>query len=193
MLALASSLILCYATVTVANLLFHGPYAMDLESLEDCDDPEYKDLLECDVHLVQLNNGDIVYQGNITFNFDMDDPKLLTKCLFYTWGTTGGWYYSYSHDVYDVMEFSSKKFPKTFHNAFSAMGVNGKPMKAGTYPFRNFSMKDHRLENFIILPYGRFRLVIHFSKDDKPLGCLDIRIRIREKENVGSLVSSILG
>ncbi|XP_047107216.1 uncharacterized protein LOC124776322 [Schistocerca piceifrons] len=169
---------LCRGLAVVANIRIGGPYEIELEEFSPCTDIGSLGI-KFNV-LYTFEHWKVAYNGNLTFPYDEDDEELLTAIRFDKWGSTGGWKYEGTFERYDIMTVMLTYFPNAFKSFYGSMGITGKPMPAGTYQMVNFKPMRLKLVNFPELPYGHFRLMVKQSKDDNPLGCLELRVYIRE-------------
>ncbi|XP_049771588.1 uncharacterized protein LOC126146595 [Schistocerca cancellata] len=171
-------LVLSAAVSVLANIALAGPYSSDVEEFSPCD--EIGSLsIDFNVKLVS-KDGRSVYEGNITFPYDLDDENLLTNVKTYIWGSTGGWGEFYNVTQYDFIPYTMNNFPNVFAIFFGPMGITGKPAPAGTYHIENFRPTGFKLKKMDAMMFGYYKLMAIQSKDGVDLGCLQFIVYVKE-------------
>ncbi|XP_049855684.1 uncharacterized protein LOC126336237 [Schistocerca gregaria] len=175
-------LVLSAAVSVLANIALAGPYSVDLEEFSPCDGIGSLSI-DFNVKLVS-KDGRTVYDGNMTFPYDLDDENLLTNVKTYMWGSTGGWGELYNVTHYDLIRYMMNNFPNVFAIFFGPMGITGKPVPVGTYHIENFRPTGFKLKKMDALMFGCYKLMAIQSKDDVDLGCLQFITYVKEDASV---------
>ncbi|XP_049799197.1 uncharacterized protein LOC126234544 isoform X1 [Schistocerca nitens] len=168
------------ATAILADIANSGPYFIDMEAFEPCDDIGTLGI-NFEVRLIVDSDNNTVYEGDLTFPYDLSDPEMTTSVLIDRWGSTGGWSRIYNLTEKDMFTYMKLNFPNIFEAYYGSFGVTGPPAPAGKYNIKHFFPLNLKLQRMASLIYGRFKLNYLQFKDGEALGCLQSIFRVNEE------------
>ncbi|XP_049855650.1 uncharacterized protein LOC126336186 [Schistocerca gregaria] len=168
------------ATTILADIANTGPYFIDMEAFEPCDDIGTLGI-NFEVRLIVDSDNNTVYEGDLTFPYDLSDPDMMSSVLIDRWGSTGGWSRIYNLTEKDMFMYLKVNFPNIFEAYYGSLGIEGPPAPAGKYSMKHFFPLNLKLQKMASLLYGRFKLNFLQSKNGEDVGCLQSVFRINEE------------
>ncbi|KAK7862108.1 hypothetical protein R5R35_012233 [Gryllus longicercus] len=173
--------LLMLANGASAFLRLGGPYTVDLQSVDRCED-QGRNLLVYTTRLHKKSAMEYEYSGPWRWPFDLDDDNWHVRLEAERWGSRGWGKNALSFDSKKPCSDALSLVGDMFRGIAEAAGFAPTcPVPKGNYTVKNWVVKLQL--PFKELPYGTYSIDVVFSYKGERVGCMRVKVDVTEKNS----------